>query len=1423
MIGSSCETSIYMIDDSYRLLYFNRALKKRFPELKKGDLCYQVLCGEEAPCKECPMAREESGMSLFYNKLKKQWLEVGTGQLEWPGCETCNAVFVREICEPVLWEKERKSGGREMTGADPITGLYRRNVFFRVAPLFLTEAEPGAFCLMSIDIEHFKLFNDWYGQEAGDRVLGQMGTYLKRLQREGSIIAGYMGGDDFALILPNDAQLLEQVQNRINACVRAYDGNTGFLPNFGIYEIIDPALSVSTMYDRALIAMDSVKGNYARRVGFYDEKMKARMEEAYHLLSEVQRALEHHEFTFYAQPKCNMSTGRIVGLESLVRWIHPERGLIPPDSFLPLLESSGLITRLDLFIWEEVCKSLRQWMDQGHRAVPISVNVSRVDLYAVDVVAVFKQLVETYDLDPSLVEIEITESAYVEEYQAITTMVEELRMAGFPVLMDDFGSGYSSLNMLRDVNVDVLKIDMRFLSTDMGSQGKGISILEAITRMANIMGMRMIAEGVETREQIDFLLNMGCTYGQGYYFYRPMPREEYEALLMKEENVDYRGVLARQMERIRLKELFNEDISSDAMLNNILGPVAFYDVHGDQLEILRVNDQYYSLMGTNAVDLEEQRHHLLDEIYPEDQPVIWRVFDQAAQRHLDGAEGTARRRRRDGSYMWFHLRAFFLREQDGHRMYYGALSDATEQKRREQQLESSQRALAAVVQVSENDASFMQLGEENRRTAASIFAQMSPGGMIGGYCEDGFPLYFANQEMVQLLGYSSYDEFEEAIDGMVINTIHHEDRDRVVRDIGPSYYAGLEYTTTYRMPKKDGSWFWTLDKGRVIKAEDGRLAIVSACTDISETMAVQQGLLESNSLLTRRNEELNFLNNDMPGGYHRCKNNEGYDFLYISNRFLEIFGYTREQIKELFDNKFMNMIHPDDREKIQGGTEEIVNNGSSATMQYRMKAADGYISVIDQTKHMQYDGKDFFQGVVMDVTEIVHLRSRLQLLMEHMPEDLMLIRREEAGFQCEPLAGGFSAKLGCAGEVYEETMKRFWSCEDHPWKSLNRLKIRLEEVWEKGENFHEELPLDLQDGSCRWVGIEACYIGREEDSQVYLLVCSDITHIKEKEQELWFKDKKTESMLQLAGINGWEWDVKEDVFTFTSIVDTRMVRLFTGVGGGLIRRIPDFTRRFRAWKTIWEGKEGVLDFISQVTEGETEQELSAELCMEDASGAVWISAAGHAVCNETGRPATVVGYCMDITEKKEKQQELVRMAETDALTGLLNRQSAIPRIQQYLRENPDANCAFLMFDLDNFKLANDVFGHAYGDRLLIQSSEQLKKSFRSEDILCRLGGDEFVVLCKNISEDAIQKKLERLLEEMSVSCCSGSREIFFSASAGYTMVPGQGREFEELYHKADIALFAAKMSGKCVFRKYDPSMKVIRYELAKAKRPDTPT
>ena len=272
---------------------------------------------------------------------------------------------------------------------------------------------------------------------------------------------------------------------------------------------------------------------------------------------------------------------------------------------------------------------MRSWIDRGHRAVPISVNVSRMDIYAMDVADVFRKLVETYSLDPRLLEVEITESAYVEEFEAITGVVESLREAGFTVLMDDFGSGYSSLNMLKDVNVDVLKIDMKFLDMDGDTAGKGVEILEAVTRLANIMGLRMIAEGIETKEQIDFLKSMGCAYGQGYYFFHPMPIEVFEPLLADEDQMDYRGIKAKQMDRIRLKDMFEEDIASDAMMNHILGAVAFYQLQGSELELLRVNEQYCALTGTNAVDLESQRRSILQDTREEDRPRAIRIFTQA--------------------------------------------------------------------------------------------------------------------------------------------------------------------------------------------------------------------------------------------------------------------------------------------------------------------------------------------------------------------------------------------------------------------------------------------------------------------------------------------------------------------------------------------------------------------------------------------------------------------------------------------------------------------------------------------------------------------------------------------------------------------------------------------------------------------------
>lgn len=584
---------------------------------------------------------------------------------------------------------------------DPLTGLYQKLDFLRLAADLLQRSSQITYCLMAIDIEHFKLFNEWYGHRAGDRFLRAISQLLDQAQALHGGVAGYMGNDDFAILLPNRPELLAQVQNEITLCSKRHGGNAGFLPAFGLYAVQDAAAPVITMYDRACIALTEVIGNYAQRAKWYDTKIVQVMEENHVLLSEVQHALEHGEFTFYAQPQCHMSTGKIVGFESLVRWVHPTRGLITPNDFVPLLERSGFIVDLDVFIWNQVCRNVRRWIDQGHRPIPISVNVSRVDIYTMDVVRHFRTLVRDYHLDPALIEIEITESAYAEDCNIITSVVNELRQAGFTILMDDFGSGYSSLNMLKDVNVDILKIDMKFLDMNEQSKGRGTGILQAIISMARLMELRIIAEGVETQEQLELLQDLDCWYGQGYYFYHPMPIAAVEALLADEEKIDFGGIQAQMVEQLSPRELLNQELFSETLLNNILGAVAFYGICQGVVEIIRANEQYYRLTQTNPADLEARRTRILEYVYHEDHQIALDIFERAHRNILKGAQGEFRRHRGDGATIWMHLRVFFLREQDGHRLFYGSVSDITQQKQLSEQLAAAQLALASLAPESE--------------------------------------------------------------------------------------------------------------------------------------------------------------------------------------------------------------------------------------------------------------------------------------------------------------------------------------------------------------------------------------------------------------------------------------------------------------------------------------------------------------------------------------------------------------------------------------------------------------------------------------------------------------------------------------------------------------------------------------------------
>lgn len=274
--------------------------------------------------------------------------------------------------------------------------------------------------------------------------------------------------------------------------------------------------------------------------------------------------------------------------------------------------------------------------------------------------------------------------------------------------------------------------------------------------------------------------------------------------------------------------------------------------------------------------------------------------------------------------------------------------------------------------------SFGRISDISRSSLYSLVGDMLPIGVIGGYCEEGFPLYYVSSRLYRMMGYDTYNEFSAAIQGMVSNTIYYEDLEKVKKDIGNEFYAGMEYTTSYRMPHKNGSLFWVIDKGRVVEAEQGRLAILSFCMDITDIMEQQEAALKNVNELKQKNFELQHLNNTIPVGYHRCADTPDYDFLFVSNKFLEMLGYTRQDIKNLYDDKFRNMVHPEDWDRVFGGSENAeAALHTDLTFEYRIKSRNGYIWVEDHTDYVTGMGKPFFQGTILDVTERVKLREQL--------------------------------------------------------------------------------------------------------------------------------------------------------------------------------------------------------------------------------------------------------------------------------------------------------------------------------------------------------------------------------------------------------------------------------------------------------------
>lgn len=419
---------------------------------------------------------------------------------------------------------------------DPLTHMPNLESFIQMTEKMIQSHPDQSYAVIRMDIDKFRIINQMYGTKEGDNILRYIGVKIQEWAGPILEISTYcrISSDMFCICMPADACSIQEVIDFIQASLHAYPIKFDMIMSFGVYitceEDRKEQTAVSTLMDRAASAQRMVKNSYVNHVAYYDSVIRKKEIAEQIITSEMKKALETEQFQLYLQPKCEMDTGKIIGSEALVRWIHPSYGIISPGEFIPVFEKNGFISELDYYMLRMTCKMIRRWLDEGKTVYPISVNVSRTDLYNPNLLEQIKECVQEFDVPHDLIAFELTESAFVSDNMQLHNLAKLLQENHFHVMMDDFGSGYSSLNSLREIPVDVLKMDLKFLPPSSDDR-RGKVILQSIVEMAKRLGLDVIVEGVETIEQAEFLLSIGCRNAQGYYFYRPMPVSEYERCL----------------------------------------------------------------------------------------------------------------------------------------------------------------------------------------------------------------------------------------------------------------------------------------------------------------------------------------------------------------------------------------------------------------------------------------------------------------------------------------------------------------------------------------------------------------------------------------------------------------------------------------------------------------------------------------------------------------------------------------------------------------------------------------------------------------------------------------------------------------------------------------------------------------------------
>lgn len=853
--------------------------------------------------------------------------------IEWPGTPAVIANRVRNILGlgKILYhleqthktelESTKRRVFEHLSKISDVTGIYKRWTFYETLSKELRKHADKKYVLMRGDLDRFKLFNDTFGVSEGDRLLRMLGDLCRVHERE-MLAYGYLGNDHFVICVEKGTLEPENVIAEVTGMLTKNFPNFDFVIRLGIYEIEDPSMDATLMCDRAFLALRSVKGAYAKRYAYYDESMRYNLLEEQEITADMKKALEEGQFVPYFQPQYDYATGKLCGAEALVRWKHPEKGLISPGKFLPIFEENGFITEMDINLWETVCALVQKWQQKGLPEVPISVNISRRDIYYPQLCENSTDILKKYGLTTERLRLEITETAYMDDAEQLIRVVDELREHGFFVEMDDFGSGYSSLNTLKDVPVDLLKLDMKFLS-DYDKNCRSGNILRSVIRMTHWLKLPVLAEGVENKEQAEYLRSMGCFLMQGYYFARPMTAEAFEELLGKEpEYVEDRH------QETALKgalDFLDASVQSTLIFNSFVGGAMIMEQTGDTIEPLRVNDEFYSVMGIPKELLFGDRK-VMEKFFKETAAKdFFGMLEEAATTGQESAcEVCAKGLSAHKKYLWMRIRARLLAQNMESRIFYLAFEDVTEQK---------------------------NLLYDNKRLAENLesIVRSIPGGIKILNINDKIETLYLSENTAAMFGYTE-EEYREVTSEDALATVHPEDAEELRASLLALKDGEEAFSVMYRERCKNGEYRHVRLTGHRVNRDNYANDVAKQMDGIGASCILEDMESQYAERLERERQSIfrKMLFDTIPYGAMQYEVEQGVPVLKEYNdRTWQMYGYaSKDECEEVRMRKGNLLdIYSEDAKLAIAKVREILDPNGPARLVYdhRIQKVDGTV------------------------------------------------------------------------------------------------------------------------------------------------------------------------------------------------------------------------------------------------------------------------------------------------------------------------------------------------------------------------------------------------------------------------------------------------------------------------------------------------